>query len=296
MPHETSADGSNSGTCVPTCGDGGDDHESMWSVCLGVLSNIQLIFNVCEQRGQDTASNLPDELHSDPGRCKKPVPSHDTEKGTVFFSCLSPGQRRAIIWTNVGILLIGPLGINFSEILIEINTFSFNKMHLKMSSGKWRLFRLGLNVLNWDGTMWHSSNSRHPPLRNPTTWGPNNDSNSWSPDIGCHITTKDWDGNLYTVASHSWRRSSQMRHIAFGAFRDINTPGKEAELNWTKVMGDNEIVPVGRNRSFLYYQQASTGIGIDFHGPLTRYAKFRVAHAPGMPGTFPHTADFKRNR
>ena len=53
---------------------------------------------------------------------------------------LSPGRRQAIIWTNAGILLIGPLGTNFSEILIEINTFSFTKMHLKMSSGKWRPF------------------------------------------------------------------------------------------------------------------------------------------------------------
>ena len=44
-------------------------------------------------------------------------------------------------------LLIGPLGINFSEILIEIKTFSFEKMHLKMPSAKWRLFRLGLNEL-----------------------------------------------------------------------------------------------------------------------------------------------------
>ena len=60
---------------------------------------------------------------------------------------LLPGRRQAIIWTNVGILLIGPLGINFSEILIEISTFSFKKMHLEMSSAKWRLFRLGLNVL-----------------------------------------------------------------------------------------------------------------------------------------------------
>ena len=50
---------------------------------------------------------------------------------------LSPGRRQAIIWTNVGILLIGPLGTNFSEILIENNTFSFRKMHLKMSSVKW---------------------------------------------------------------------------------------------------------------------------------------------------------------
>ena len=60
---------------------------------------------------------------------------------------LSPGRRQAIIWTNAGILLIGPLGTNFSEISIEIDTFSFKKIHLKMSSGKRRSFRLGLNVL-----------------------------------------------------------------------------------------------------------------------------------------------------
>ena len=60
---------------------------------------------------------------------------------------LSPARRQAIIWTNAGILLIGPLGTNFSEILIEILTFSFKKMHLKMSSGKWRPSCLGLNVL-----------------------------------------------------------------------------------------------------------------------------------------------------
>ena len=60
---------------------------------------------------------------------------------------LSPERRKAIIWTNAGILLIGPLGINFSEILIGIQTFSFKKMHLKMSSAKWRPFGLGLNVL-----------------------------------------------------------------------------------------------------------------------------------------------------
>ena len=60
---------------------------------------------------------------------------------------LSPEWRQAIIWTNAGILLIGALVTNFSENLIEILTFSFNKMHLKMSSAKWRLFRLGLNVL-----------------------------------------------------------------------------------------------------------------------------------------------------
>ena len=60
---------------------------------------------------------------------------------------LSPRRRQAIIWTNAGILSIGHLGTNFSEILIEILTFSFKKMHLKMSSGKWRPFCVGLNVL-----------------------------------------------------------------------------------------------------------------------------------------------------
>ena len=53
---------------------------------------------------------------------------------------LSPVRRQAIIWTNAGILLIRPLGTNFSEILIGIQTFSFKKMHLKMSSAKWRPF------------------------------------------------------------------------------------------------------------------------------------------------------------
>ena len=60
---------------------------------------------------------------------------------------LTPGRHQAIIWTNAGILLVGPLGTNFDQILIEMYTFSFKKMHLKMSSEKWRPFCLGLNVL-----------------------------------------------------------------------------------------------------------------------------------------------------
>ena len=60
---------------------------------------------------------------------------------------LSPGRRQAIIWTNARILLIGPWGTNLNEILIGIHTFSFKKIHLNMSSAKWRPFCLGLNVL-----------------------------------------------------------------------------------------------------------------------------------------------------
>ena len=59
---------------------------------------------------------------------------------------LSSDRRQAIIWTNAGILLMGHLGINFNEILIEIHTSSFKKMRLKMSSGKRRPFYLKVGV------------------------------------------------------------------------------------------------------------------------------------------------------
>ena len=64
---------------------------------------------------------------------------------------LSPGRRQTIIWTNAGILLIGPLGTNFNEILNGIQTFSYTKMHLKVSAKRWPSC-LGLNVLTW--TYW----------------------------------------------------------------------------------------------------------------------------------------------
>ena len=60
---------------------------------------------------------------------------------------LLPGQCQAIIWTYAGILLIGPLWTNFIAIVMGIQIFSFKKMHLKMSSAKWRPFCLSLNVL-----------------------------------------------------------------------------------------------------------------------------------------------------
>ena len=54
---------------------------------------------------------------------------------------LSPDQCQAIIWTNVGILLIWTL-------VREIHTFSFKKMHLKMLLAKLWHFCLGLDVLS----------------------------------------------------------------------------------------------------------------------------------------------------
>ena len=48
-----------------------------------------------------------------------------SDNGLSLVRCL------AIIWTNAGLLSIQPLGINFSEISIESQTFSVKKMHLK---------------------------------------------------------------------------------------------------------------------------------------------------------------------
>ena len=62
---------------------------------------------------------------------------------------LSPGRRQSIIRTNAVILLIGLSGTNFSENLIEIIIFSFQKIRLKVSSAERRPFCLGLNVLTF---------------------------------------------------------------------------------------------------------------------------------------------------
>ena len=65
---------------------------------------------------------------------------------------LSPDRRQAIIWINAGFLSMAPLRTYFSEHLIKVQPFSLKKMHVKMSSAKWRPSCFGLNVLltSWD--------------------------------------------------------------------------------------------------------------------------------------------------
>ena len=100
-----------------------------------------------------------DESHIVFHLCRQTPPIVLTHWGRVTHICvgnqsiigsyngLSPFRRQAIIWTNVGILLILPLGTNCNGIVIDIHTFSFNEVHWKMSSGKCRPFCLGLNML-----------------------------------------------------------------------------------------------------------------------------------------------------
>ena len=53
---------------------------------------------------------------------------------------LSPVRRQAMTWTKADLLSTGPLTTNFCEIQIKIQSVAFMKMHLKMSSAKWRPF------------------------------------------------------------------------------------------------------------------------------------------------------------
>ena len=99
-------------------------------------------------------------------------------KKKTFYICvsinngLSPCRRQAIIWTNAGIFLIANLGPNVSEILSEIHTFSFKKMHLKIASAKWRSFCLGLNMLiketvKYQYAAWHKQSCCFRQLSSP---------------------------------------------------------------------------------------------------------------------------------
>ena len=88
-----------------------------------------------------------------------------THWGRVTHICVS---KLTIIASDNGLssgrwmLLIRLIGTNFNEMLIEILTFSSMKMRLKVSSGKWRPYCLGLNVLM----------RRRPPIfsRRDTLW------------------------------------------------------------------------------------------------------------------------------
>ena len=51
---------------------------------------------------------------------------------------LSPIRGQVITWTSAHLPSIEPLGTNFSEIRIQVQNFSFKKMHFKMSSVKWQ--------------------------------------------------------------------------------------------------------------------------------------------------------------
>ena len=68
-------------------------------------------------------------------------------KPSDAYICKYIGNLTIIVSENAGIFSIVPLATKFSILLIEIRISLLQKMPLKMSSGKWRPFCLGLNVL-----------------------------------------------------------------------------------------------------------------------------------------------------
>ena len=56
-------------------------------------------------------------------------------KPSHHWLILWPLRCQTIIWTNAILLLIGPSGINFGEIVLDISTFSLMDMHLSFWDG-----------------------------------------------------------------------------------------------------------------------------------------------------------------
>ena len=104
---------------------GTDQFTNIWHLCLYISGLKQMrhnsIVNALELHLFCINSLRP----SDAYICVSKLIIIDSDNG------LSPGRHQVIIWINAGILFIGPLGTNFSEILIEIYKLSFKKMLLK---------------------------------------------------------------------------------------------------------------------------------------------------------------------
>ena len=59
----------------------------------------------------------------------------------------APDRAHAVVRSNAGLLLIGPLEINSGEIIIKIRQFHTSNV-IEKASVKWQSFYLGLRVLN----------------------------------------------------------------------------------------------------------------------------------------------------
>ena len=131
----------------------------LYVVVIVIMSYFIMFFVSDDKNKDDQSNNL---VHFNLSRLSESV------NCTIIGSDngLSPGRRWAIIWTNVGIVLIGPLRTNINEILIEIYKVAFQKMHLKIASAICRPFCLAKYiyisrmiriacVLSWVIVLWY---------------------------------------------------------------------------------------------------------------------------------------------
>ena len=96
-------------------------------------SDFNLIYdhiNFCMQEGNmNSEVKLP--VYSSP-----PCAAYMHQRIWSALVQIMPIRHQAITWTKPGLLSIGRLRTNFSEIWMGILSFSFKKMHLKMLSAK----------------------------------------------------------------------------------------------------------------------------------------------------------------
>ena len=100
IANETNVGGSSSGAWVASCGGDVDSQGSVWGIDQGVLSDIQLLLNVIESRGQRQGTQFAWSAPAWSWTLRKTFSSHDAEKGTIFFWCdpssvgahVAPGQ------------------------------------------------------------------------------------------------------------------------------------------------------------------------------------------------------------
>ena len=83
-----------------------------------------IVYSGTDQRRHQSSASLAFVIH------RRPVPAQmasNAENVFIWWRHHVTDRRQAIIWTNAGILLIGPLGTNLGELLIEINALSFKE-------------------------------------------------------------------------------------------------------------------------------------------------------------------------
>ena len=141
-------------------------------------------------------------------------------------------RHQAITWTNADFLPFRPPGTYFSEISFKILTFSFKKMHLKMSSAKWRPFCSGFIVL---------SMSRHAPKS--IDKAVNTSQAALSGTIFCGACAKVWPYHWYHISLPLWKWHSwhqlwhnywhqcwRLREVLLSKNKTVN---RNLEMLWT---------------------------------------------------------------
>ena len=117
---------------------------------------------------------------------------------------LSSGWCQAIIWTNAGILLIGPLGTNFGEILIK-SSYIFIHTN-ERSSGKWQSFV--------SASMWKGTTDHHPGTENhwssPLVPHPHRPGIHWAPHPCFHPRSKIVKGEISSLSLHVSESTSNL--------------------------------------------------------------------------------------